>query len=125
MFLLENGANICAKDKSGTPPYQKMGENCKWSEHFWYLLKNANLLEVFMDVMKLSEMNSLAKNYMGRNNNQANQQNMNANLPQNQSQGQNGGDNFTTAQKNINASILEYLLKYGFMKTVDCFQVSY
>lgn len=32
-----------------------------------------------------------------------------------------GVDNFTTAQKNINASILEYLLKYGFMKTVDFF----
>lgn len=33
-----------------------------------------------------------------------------------------GADNFTSAQKNINASILEYLLKYGFMKTVDIFQ---
>jgi len=31
-------------------------------------------------------------------------------------------DNFTSAQKNINSSILEYLLKYGFMKTVDIFQ---
>jgi hypothetical protein len=35
---------------------------------------------------------------------------------------QGGLDNFTTAQRNINASILEYLLKYGFMKTVDLFQ---
>ena len=35
-----------------------------------------------------------------------------------------GGESFTTAQKNINASILEYMLKYGFMKTVDVFQVS-
>lgn len=35
-----------------------------------------------------------------------------------------GGESFTTAQKNINASILEYMLKYGFMKTVDIFQVS-
>ena len=33
-----------------------------------------------------------------------------------------GVDSFTSAQKNINASILEYLLKYGFMKTVDSLQ---
>lgn len=35
----------------------------------------------------------------------------------------NAGENFTSAQKNINSAILEYLLKYGFMKTIDLFQV--
>ena len=31
-------------------------------------------------------------------------------------------DQFTTAQKNINSAVLEYLLKNGLMKTVDTMQ---
>ena len=31
-------------------------------------------------------------------------------------------DNFTTAQKNINSAVIEYLLKNGLMKTVDIMQ---
>jgi glyceraldehyde-3-phosphate dehydrogenase/erythrose-4-phosphate dehydrogenase len=31
-------------------------------------------------------------------------------------------DNFTTAQKNINSAVVEYLLKNGLMKTVDVMQ---
>ena len=31
-------------------------------------------------------------------------------------------DNFTTAQKNINAAIFEYLHKYGYSKSADLLQ---
>ena len=59
-------------------------------------------------------MNSVARNY------QAGAQRANApgRLQANASH-QHGPDNFTSAQKNINSAILEYLLKYGYMKTVD------
>ena len=66
-------------------------------------------------------MSSLTKSsYQGRNHSQ----NPTSGHATNLAGGQNV-DNFTTAQKNINSGILEYLLKYGFMKTVDTFQVTY
>ena len=66
-------------------------------------------------------MSSLTKGgYQGRNHSQ----NPTSGHPTNLAGGP-SVDNFTTAQKSINSGILEYLLKYGFMKTVDTFQVTY
>ena len=65
-------------------------------------------------------MNAASKNYGARNYSQNHVSHQNSG----HSQGGVGIENFTTAQKNINAAILEYLLKYGFMKSVDCLQVT-